>query len=211
MKEEELIVYRTTDNFGIRVDYDYFYQQSRLHTNWANPLADIGAKIFFLNQFRCHLPYAIADELSAVLEVVLPFFIQIQDTEIQNLHEGQEIYPIIAEIFDTLRSHINRFRETATGKFMHMTSPYLLTMIDSVIATFMQQNGIIHHYLTTGEDYISLLRYYNNEINGLIENIMQIHGVNRLDAINRIKEKDAFAEGSILRIIDKHFYWLATH
>jgi predicted house-cleaning noncanonical NTP pyrophosphatase (MazG superfamily) len=211
MREEELKIYRTSANNGIRVDYDYFYQQSRLHTNWANPETDIHNKVFFLNQFRCRLPYAITDELLPVLERVSPLFAQVQNIEIQDLNEGEEIYPIITEIFDTLRNHVNRFRETASGKFMHMTCPNLFTMIDSVIEGHMQHNGIIHHHFTSSEDYTRLLEYYRNEINELIEDIMQTHGVDRLEAINRIRERDIYAESSILRIIDKHFYWLATH
>lgn len=211
MREDELTIYRTSENYGIKVDYDYFYQQSRLHTNWDNPVADIGNKVFFLNQFRCRLPYTITDELLPVLERVSPLFAQVKDIELQDLNEGENVFPIISEIFNGMRNHVNRFREAATGKFMHMTCPHLFTMIDSVIATYIQNNGIIHHYFMASEDYISLLQYYNTELNELIENIMQIHGINRLDAINRIREKDAFAAGSILRIIDKHFYWLATH
>jgi inorganic pyrophosphatase/exopolyphosphatase len=84
-------------------------------------------------------------------------------------------------------------------------------MIDSVIATYMQHNGIIHHYFLTSEDYIRLLEYYCREINELVEDVMQNHEVNNLDAINLIRERDTYAESSILRIIDKHFYWLATH
>lgn len=211
MREDELTIYRTSENYGIKVDYDYFYQQSRLNTNWANPVADIGNKVFFLNQFRCRLPYTITGELLPVLERVSPLFAQVQNIEIQDLNEGEEIYPIITEIFDTLRNHVNRFRETATGKFMHMTCPNLFTMIDSVIATYMHHNGIIHHYFTTSEDYIRLLEYYRSEINELFEDVMQTQGANRLEAINRIRERDTYAVGSILRIIDKHFYWIATH
>jgi hypothetical protein len=121
MREDELTIYRTSENYGIKVDYDYFYQQSRLHTNWANPVADIGNKVFFLNQFRCRLPYTITGELLPVLERVSPLFAQVQNIEIHDLNEGEEIYPIITGIFDTLRNHVNRFRETATGKFMHRT------------------------------------------------------------------------------------------
>jgi len=40
---------------------------------------------------------------------------------------------------------------------------------------------------------------------------MENHGLNRLEAINLIRERDSFAVGSIPRIIDKHFYWLGTH
>ena len=65
MREDELVIYRTNRNNGFRVDYDYYYHQSRLNTNWANPVADIGNKINFLNQFRCRIPYAIADAYSA--------------------------------------------------------------------------------------------------------------------------------------------------
>lgn len=211
MREVELITYQTTANNGIRVDYDYFYQQSRLHTNWANPVADIGNKLYFLNQFRCRLPYSIADDLLPVLENAAPLFAQVQAVEIQNLNEREEVHPVIQEIFNTLRGGTRNFQETATGKFMHMTCPNLFTMIDSVIAGYMQHNGVIHHYFTTSEDYIRLLEYYGNEINELIEDIMQTHGVDRLEAINRIRENDIYAVGSILRIIDKHFYWLATH
>jgi hypothetical protein len=211
MHEDKLTIYRTSRNNGIKVDFDYFYQQSRLHTNWANPVADIDNKVFFLNQFRCRLPYTITDELLPVLERVSPLFAQVQNIEIQDLNEREEIYPIITEIFDTLRNHVNRFRETATGKFMHMTCPNLFTIIDSVIATYMQHNVIIRDHFTTSEDYIRLLEYYCSEINELFEDVMQTHEVNRLEAINRIRERDTYAAGSILRIIDKHFYWLATH
>lgn len=211
MHEQDLMIHRTTPNNGSRVDYDYFYQQSKLHTNWANPAADIHNKVFFLNQFRCHLPNRITSELFPILERISPLITQVHNIEIQDLNAGEEIYPIIQEIFDTLRNHVNRFRETATGKFMHMTCPNLFTMIDSVIAGYMQHNGIIHHYFTTSEDYIRLLEYYRNEINELIEDIMQTHEVDRLEAINRIRGKDTYAVGSIQRIIDKHFYWLATH
>ena len=120
MREEELNIYRT-----IRVDYDYFYEQSRLHTDWVNPVADISNKIYFLNQFRCHLPYAITDELLLVLDNVSPLFNQVQGIEIQDLNEGEAIYPVIREIFDRLRGNVKRFRETATSKFMHMTLPNL--------------------------------------------------------------------------------------
>lgn len=211
MLEDELITYRTNRDNGHRVDFDYIYQQSRLHTNWVNPADDIDNKLYFLNQFRCRLPYAIANELLPVLENAAPLFAQVQAVEIQDLNEREKVYPVIREIFNTLRCGARNFQETATGKFMHMTCPNLFTMIDSVIAGHMQRNGIIHHYFRYSDDYIRLLEYYRNEINELIEDIMQIHEFNRLDAINRIMEMDAFAEGSILRIIDKNFYWLATH
>jgi hypothetical protein len=126
MREDDLIIYRTIQNNGFRVDFDYFYQQSRLNTDWANSEADLHDKVFFLNQFRCRLPYIITDELLPVLEHVSPLFAQVQNIEIQDLNEREEIYPIITEIFDTLRTPIERFRETATGKFMHMTCPNLL-------------------------------------------------------------------------------------
>jgi hypothetical protein len=211
MREDELIVYRTNRNNGFRIDFDYIYYQSRLNTNWGNPVADIGNKIYFLNQFRCRLPYAIGEDLLSVLENAFPLFAQIQGVEIQDLNEGEAIYPVIREIFDRLRSSIRGFRETAASKFMHMTCPNLFAMADSVIADYMQRNNIINHYFIVGEDYIRLLKYYSREINELIEDIMETYGLNRLEAIYRIREKDPYAVGSILRIIDKHFYWLGTH
>lgn len=211
MREDELVIYRTNRNNRFRVDYDYHYHQSRLNTNWANPVADIGNKINFLNQFRCHIPYAIADDLQPVLEDVSPLFTEVQGVEIQDLNEREAIYPVFREIFDRLRGSVRRFKETATSKFMHMTFPNLFAMADSVIGGYMQRNNIINHYFVVSEDYIRLLRYYFAEINELVEDIMENHGLNRLEAINRIREKDPYAEGSIPRIIDKHFYWLGTH
>jgi len=211
MREDGLIIYRTSRDNGFRVDYDYFYQQSRLHTNWGNPVADIRNKIYFLNQFRCHLPNAIADDLLPVLENVSPLFTLVQGVEIQDLNEREEIYPVIQEIFERLRGGVRRFRETATSKFMHMTCPNLFAMADSVITGYMQRDNIINHYLMVSEDYNRLLKYYCNEINELLEDVMDRHGVNRLEAINRVREKDNYAVGSIPRIIDKHFYWRATH
>jgi len=211
MREDELIVYRTNGNNGFRVDFDYIYHQSRLNTNWGNPVANIGNKIYFLNQFRCHLPYAIADDLLSVLENVSPLFTQVQGVEIQDLNEREAIYLVIREIFDRLRGSVRRFRKVATSKFMHMTCPNLFAMADRVIAGYMQRNNIINHYFVVSEDYIRLLRYYFREINELVEDIMENHGLNRLEAIYRIREKDPYAVGSIPRIIDKHFYWLGTH
>ena len=211
MREDQLIVYRTNLNNGFRVDYDYYYRQSRRTTIWGNPLADIRNKICFLNQFRCHIPYAITDSLLPVLEDLSPLFTEVQRVEIQDLNERETIYPAIQQIFDTLKTNIRRFRETATSKFMHMTCPNLFAMADSVIAGYMQRNNIINHYFVVSEDYIRLLRYYLREIDELVEDIMENHRLNRLEAINRIREKDPYAEGSIPRIIDKHFYWLGTH
>lgn len=210
MREDELIIYQTTRNNGFKVNFDRLYRQSRLNTNWANPAADIGNKRLFLNQFRCHLPHAISTELLPVLEGVSPLFVQVRNIEIQDLTENEEIYPIIAEIFDTLRCCANKFRETATGKFMHMTCPNLFTMIDSKITAYMQRRGIIRHRFTTSRDYINLLRYYCCETNELFEDVMQAYAIDRPETRNRILEKDTYAEGSIPRIIDKHFYWLAT-
>ena len=150
MHEDELITYRTNRDNEHRVDFDYIYQQNRFHTNWANAVADIDNKLFFLNQFRCRLPYSIADELLPVLENVAPLFAQVQAVEIQDLNEREEIYPVIQEIFNTLRGGARNFQETATGKFMHMTCPNLFVMIDSVIAGYMQRNNIINHYFTGG-------------------------------------------------------------
>jgi len=212
MREDQLIIYRTNRNNGFRVDYDYYYRQSRLNTNWANPVADIGNKINFLNQFRCRIPCAIAHDLQPVLEDLSPLFGEIQGVEIQNLNEIEAIYSVFREIFDRLRGSVKRFKETATSKFMHMTLPNLFAMADSVIGGYMQRNNIINHYFVVSDDYISLLRYYSTESNELVEDIMENHGLNdRLEAINRIREMDPYAEGSIPRIIDKHFYWLGTH
>jgi len=211
MREDELKIYRTSRHNGFRVDYDNFYQQSRLYTNWGNPVANIRSKIYFLNQFRCRLPNTIADELLPVLEKVSPLFTLVQGVEIQDLNEREEIYPVIQKIFERLRGGVERFRGTATSKFMHMTCPNFFAMADSVITGYMQRHNIINHYLKVSEDYIRLLKYYCNEINELLEDVMDRHGVNRLDAINRVREKDNYAVGSILRIVDKHFYRLATH
>jgi hypothetical protein len=212
MREDEIIIYRTNNINGYRVDFDYFYRESRLHTNWANPVADIPNKMRFLKQFRCQgFSYAIADQLRTVLEEATPLFTQLREVEIQDLNVREDIYPVIRTIFDTLRGRIRGFRETASSKFMHMTYPNLLVMADSIIAHYMQHQNIIHHYVVVSEDYINLLRYYCNEINELINDIMNGHGVNRAEAINRLREKDPFAIGSIPRIIDKHFYWCATH
>ncbi len=210
MREDQLIVYRTSGNNGFRVDYDYIYRQSRLNTDWGNPVADVGNKIYFLNQFRCHLPGSIADDLLPILENVSPLFAEVQGIEIQDLNERDAVHPVIREIFDRLRGKVKRFRETATSKFMHMSSPNLFAMADSVIAGYMQRNDIISHCFVVSEDYIRLLKYYCREINELVEDIMEHHGLNRLEAINRIREKDAYGVSSIARIIDKHFYWLGT-
>ena len=114
MREDELIVYRTNENNGFRVDFDYFYHQSRLNTNWGSPVADIDRKIHFLNQFHCRLPYAIADDLLPVLENVSPLFIEVQGVEIQDSNETKVIYPVLREIFERLRGSVRNFQETAT-------------------------------------------------------------------------------------------------
>ncbi len=95
MREDELIVYRTNENNGFRFDFDYFYHQSKVNTNWGNPVADIDNKIHFLNQFHCRLPYAIADDLLPVLENVSPLFAEVQGVEIQDSNETGVIYPVI--------------------------------------------------------------------------------------------------------------------
>jgi len=151
MREEQLIVYRTNENNGFKIDFDYIYRQSRLNTNWGNPVADIGNKIYFLNQFRCHIPYAIADDLQPVLEDVSPLFTEVQGVEIQDLNEREAIYPVFRDIFDRLRGIVRRFKETATSKFMHMTCPNLFAMADSVIAGYMQHNNIINHYFVSAK------------------------------------------------------------
>ncbi len=94
---------------------------------------------------------------------------------------------------------------------MHMTCPNLFAMADSVIGGYMQRNNIINHFFLVSEDYIRLLRYYYDEINELLGDIVNNQEVNRLEAVNRIREKDPYAVGSIPRIIDKHFYWMGTH
>ena len=73
----------------------------------------------------------------------------------------------------------------------------------------MQRNNIINHSFGVSEDYIKLLKYYCREITELVEDIMENRGLNPLEAIYRIRQKDLYAVGSIPRIIDKHFYWLA--
>jgi hypothetical protein len=54
--------------------YDYDYRESRLNTNWDDPVADIDKKIFFLNQFRCRIPRSIAKKLLSVVKGVVPLF-----------------------------------------------------------------------------------------------------------------------------------------
>jgi len=41
MREDEIIIYRTNNINGYRVDFDYFYRENRFHTNWANPAKNI--------------------------------------------------------------------------------------------------------------------------------------------------------------------------
>lgn len=212
MHENELIVYRTGFNNGHRTDFDYYYRISRLNTDWENPSAHIFNKMRFLKQFRCQgFSYAIEDQLENTLEELIPLFNQITNIEIQDLDNHEETYPVIQQLFETLKAGIRGFRETATSKFLHMTYPNLLVMADSIIASYMQNRNIIHHYFTKGDDYINLLRFYCSEINELIEDIMENHHLSRLDAVNRIREMDEYAVGSIPRIIDKHFYWIETH
>ena len=147
------------------------------------------------------------DQLRNTLEEIIPLFNQIANIEIQdflmNCHE--EIYPAVQRIFAILRGRCRGFRETAASKFLHMTYPNLLVMADSVIASYMQRNNIIHHYFVADEDYVNLLKYYCREINELIQDVMENHHLNRLGAINRMRNLDEYAVVSIPRIIDKHF------
>lgn len=210
MLEGQLRIYRTNPENGYKVDFDYYYRLSRLHTDWANPTSDIASKLKFLKQFRCQgFSYDIIQQITDVLQEVEPLFIQIEDIAIQDLNEREDVLPIISNIFDRLRGPIKGFKETATSKFMHMTCPNLLVMADSVIASCMQNRNIIRHYFLVSEDYIRLLRFYCNEVNELIADIQRNNNINRLDAVAHLINKDMFSIGSIPRIIDKHFYHLS--
>lgn len=192
------------------VGYDYDYRESRLNTNWDDPVADIDKKIFFLNQFRCRIPRSIAKELLSVVKGVVPLFSEVNAVEIQDINEREEIYPNIEKIFNTLSSKVSNFRSTATSKFMHMTCPNLFVMMDSVIEDYMFLNDILDIRYYGGPTYVSLLKYYCTELNELVEDIIQNHRLNPEEALNQIRGKDPYAVGSIPRIIDKHFYRIAT-
>lgn len=210
MIQAELIVYRTNNENGYKRDFDYYYRLSRLHTNWANPTCEVERKLKFLKQFSCQgFSYNIIPQLKNILRELEPLFAQIADISLQDLNEKEDAFPIISKIFDGLRGPIKGFKETATTKFMHMSCPNLLVMTDSVIAYYMQNRNIIRHYFYVIEDYITLLRFYCNEVNELIADIQKNNNINRLDAIAHLTNMDLFSVGSIPRIIDKHFYHLA--
>ena len=205
MREKDLNIYGTKEDCD--KDYDSSYEKSRRRTNWDEPTAELPMKRLFLNQFGCYLPDGIESQLKGALEEATPLFKGLREIELQDLGEKRDAHDAIKKVFDKVNRKAPNFAEVATSKFLHMTLPHLMVMVDNAISDHLIRNGKIGRFCY-GEDYFKVMIYYSNELNDLISDVEQNYGITRLEAIAKIRSKDIHALSSMPRIIDKHFFWI---
>jgi hypothetical protein len=217
MTEEDLRLYRMNHENGFRSDYDYYYKISRRYTDWDNLTQDLKGKMRFLNQFLCRVhstKEGLYETLQDSLADLVEYFNVIKSCKIEDVSFNERIR--INNELVSLRDIINKihrrlantgygFRDVATTKFMHMSCPNLFIMVDSVIGNYLP---IDRWYFEDG--YISVIEYYQEQLNELIDDVENTRNLDRDEAINHLKNLDAFIVGSLPRLLDKHFYWYGS-
>lgn len=219
MKEKDLILCNLSDILDY--DGDFFYKVSMKYTDWRSPTADLEKKVDFLNQFRCRLHSSIPGfflSLKELLErsekqLVALRRLQIEETDFgsnQSINVGASpLSDVIKEVYSELSSgEVKSFRFTAASKFLHMTCPDLLVMVDSELGTYLKRHGVVEKYFTQ-DGYIGIHTFIKNELEELIQDVMDNHGFDREQAKNYLRQKDKNCMGSLPRLIEKHFFYLS--
>ena len=199
-----------------RRDYDKFYMESRRTTDWGNLMEDIENKVTFLNQFVCRIPRRpeLFGELRRKLEETSEYFKAIRVFTLQNINfnhsviindEDISLERAIKRIHRSLSDVGYKFRSVAATKYMHMTCPDLLIMVDAVVGKYLIKERKIAKKFSSAEGYIEALKYYKREIEDLINDVIKTKDENRESALVYIKNIDKSTVRSIPRLIDKHF------
>jgi hypothetical protein len=183
-------------------------------------------KRHFLNQYGCRLPRYEVGYLQKLKKLIQKFeshLITLQTLKTEevrfdiSLGLGDKSYSlsqIIEDAYGGLSSGeindiwVNKFRYTAASKFMHMTCPDLLIMVDSKLGSYLQKLSGVRKYHTK-EGYIGIHIFIKNELEELLRDVMDNRGLTRKQAKEYLRQKDEGCVGSLPRLVEKHYFYLS--